>query len=256
MLMKRVFVLFLALAAFFSSCSGATIKDYSIKLVAQYPHDDKAYTQGLFFYDGCLYESTGQYAHSTLRRVDLESGKVKKKVNFARKYFGEGSVALNGNIYVLTWTNKMLYVYDADSLSFVKGYSYPREGWGLTTDGKQLIASDGTSTLYFFDENISLQKTLKVTADGRPVHYLNELEYIDGKIWANVYMTDMIVIIDPADGKVVGRIDCRGLLPASLRTDETDVLNGIAYEPESGRIFLTGKNWPRLYEVAIIKSSK
>ena len=158
---------------------------------------------------------------------------------------------LNGNLYILTWTNKVAFVYDAATLQYKATYSYPREGWGLTTDGKSLIASDGSSRIYFLDENFKQQKVLTVKMNGRSLNMLNELEYVDGKIWANVYMTDMIVIINPSSGIVEGAIDCTGLLPQSLRDDKTDVLNGIAYNPADGKIYLTGKYWKRLYEVKL-----
>lgn len=228
-------------------------KQYAIKVVNEYNHDPKAYTQGLFFHNDTLIESTGQYGYSTLRKLDLKSGKVLKKVNFARKYFGEGSVVFKDKLYVLTWTNKLLFVYDPETFKFIKGYSYPREGWGITTDGKSLITSDGTSRIYFLDENIQLQRTLKVTLNGKGVHYINELEYINGKIWANVYMTDMIIIINPDSGIVEATIDCRNLLKEQYRTADTDVLNGIAYNPNDGKIYLTGKNWPKLYEIELIE---
>ena len=141
----------------------------------------------------------------------------------------------------------MAFVYNASTLEYESTYSYPREGWGLTTDGKQLIASDGSSKLYFMDEKFNVKKTVDVTMNGRKVTYLNELEYIDGKVWANVYMTDMIVVIDPSTGKVEASLDCTGLLPSSLRDSRTDVLNGIAWN--NGKLYLTGKYWKRLYEV-------
>jgi len=232
------------------SCE-AKVKHYGIQVVKEYPHDDRAYTQGLFFRDGRLFESTGQYGESSFREVELESGKVLKKLDFNRKYFGEGSVMMGDNLYILTWENKVAFIYDASSLEYKATYSYPREGWGLTTDGKQLIASDGSSRLYFLDSEFKLQRSVTVKMDGRAVRYLNELEYIDGKIWANVYMTDMILIINPSDGAVEATVDCSGLLPKSLRDENTDVLNGIACDA-SGRIFLTGKNWKRLYEVKLV----
>jgi len=169
-----------------------------------------------------------------------------------RKYFGEGSAILDGELYVLTWTNKVAFRYDAATLEYKSTVGYPREGWGLTTDGKQLIASDGSATLYFLDKDLKLLRKLSVTLNGRPVRYLNELEWIEGKIWANVYTTDSIVIINPSSGKVEGLVDCAGLLPARLHTRETDVLNGIARDAE-GHIYLTGKNWPRLYRVELIE---
>ena len=241
-----------ALMLCLSACSAPAPRQYGVKVVREYPHDTGAYTQGLFFHEGKLYESTGQTGHSSFRIVDLKSGKVLRKLDFARKYFGEGSVIFGGNMYMLTWTNKVAFVYDAETLEYKKTYSYPREGWGLTTDGKQLIASDGSSSLYFLDGEYRLKKALKVTMNGRPVRFLNELEWIDGKIWANVYTTDMIVIINPVSGVVEGMIDCTGLLPQGLRKPDTDVLNGIAVDAD-GRIFLTGKNWPRLYEIRLIE---
>ena len=245
----------LALAALLLSgltgCS-ARVRAYKIKVEKEYPHDTASYTQGLFFDGGKFYESTGQYGESSFRIVDLETGNALKKLDFAPKYFAEGSVILNGKLYILTWTNKVAFVYDAATLEYLQTYSYPREGWGLTTDGKSLIASDGSSRLYFLTPEFKQERAVNVTMDGRPVRYLNELEYIDGKVWANVYTTDMIVIIDPAHGKVEASIDCTGLLPRKLRTADTDVLNGIARDPATGQIYLTGKYWPRLYEVRLV----
>lgn len=234
-----------------SSCKAQKAKQYTIEVVKEYPHDTHSYTQGLFFQDGELFESTGQYGESTFRKVELGTGKALKRLDFARKYFVEGSVVLGDKLYILTWTNKIAFVYNAETLEYESAYSYPREGWGLTTDGKSLIASDGSSKLYFLSPEFKLEKTLNVTLNGRPLRLLNELEWIDSKIWANVYTTDMIVVIDPADGKVEKVIDCSGLLPDKLRTRRTDVLNGIAYNPENGKTYLTGKYWPRLYEIRL-----
>lgn len=257
--MKRAlyicFFCFALLAAALQSCS-ADVRQYKVKVVAEHPHDTEAYTQGLYYDGGLLYESTGQYGKSSFRVVSIEDGKVLRRLDFSRKYFGEGSCRLDGKIYILTWTNKVAFVYDAESLSYEKSYSYPREGWGICTDGKSLITSDGSSRLYFLDKNFKLQKSVDVTMNGRPLRNLNELEWIDGKIWANVYLTDMIVVIDPLTGKAESRIDCSGLLPKSLRTPDTDVLNGIACDPETGRIWITGKNWPRLYEVRLVPAGK
>ena len=249
--MKRFVLIAATLLVCLSACSAPAPRQYGVKVVREYPHDTGAYTQGLFFHDGQLYESTGQKGQSSFRKVNLKTGKVLRKLGFTRKYFGEGSVILDGRMYMLTWTDKVAFVYDAESLEYIKTYSYPREGWGLTTDGKSLIASDGSSTIYFLDKNFQLQRSIKVTLNGRPVRFLNELEWIDGKIWANVYTTDMIVIINPKTGEVEGTVDCTGLLPQRLRTPDTDVLNGIAVL--DGRIFLTGKNWPKLYEIELIE---
>jgi glutamine cyclotransferase len=235
------------------SCANASVKEYRLEIVAEYPHDTDSYTQGLFFHKGQMYETTGVNGKSTLRIVDLNTGEALKRLNFDRKYFLEGSVVLKDNLYILTWESNVAFIYGADSLNYKSTWSYPREGWGITTDGKQLIASDGSATLFFMDENFALQKRVVVKYNDRPVRWLNELEYINGKIWANVYTTDEIVIINPKDGRVVGIIDCRGLLPKSLYTSETDVLNGIAYNPETGKIYLTGKNWPKLYEIKLVE---
>lgn len=249
--MKRIILFAAALLLAFAACSASAPKQYGLKVVKEYPHDREAYTQGLFFYGGELYESTGQTGKSSFRKLDLESGKVLRKLEFDKKYFGEGSVMLDGRMYMLTWTNNVAFVYDAQSLKYEKTCAYPREGWGLTTDGKDLIASDGSAFLYFMDKDFQVKRKLKVMMGERPVRLLNELEWIDGKIWANVYTTDMIVIINPSSGKVEGVIDCGGLLPQSLRRRDTDVLNGIAVKDR--RIFLTGKNWPRMYEVRLVE---
>lgn len=228
-------------------------KEYGIKVVKEYPHDETSYTQGLFFQGDHLIETTGQKGESTLRKVDLKTGKALKRFDFDRKYFLEGSVELNGKIFILTWLNKVAFIYDASSLEYLQTFSYPREGWGLTTDGTQLIASDGSSKLFFMDERFQLKKTLQVRLDGKPLRAINELEWIGGKVWANVYLTDMIVVIDPQTGNVEAKIDCTGLLPEALRDEYTDVLNGIAFNPADGRLYLTGKYWKRLYEVELVE---
>lgn len=245
----HIFLISLLLA----SCGDKAVKEYSLEVVAKYPHDTQSYTQGLFFHDGQMYESTGIKGKSTFRKVNMETGEALRRLDFDKKYFVEGSVIFDGNLYVLTWETKVAFVYDAETLEYKSSWKYPREGWGLTTDGKQLIASDGSATLFFMDKDFALQRRLIVKYEDRPVRWLNELEYIDGKIWANVYTSDEIVIINPKDGRVEGIIDCRGLLPKQLRTPETDVLNGIAYNPHTKKIYLTGKNWPELYEVRLIE---
>jgi glutamine cyclotransferase len=249
--MKRIILFAAALLAALSACSASGPRQYGIKVVKEYPHDRSAYTQGLFFHNGNLYESTGQLGESSFRIVDLETGKLLRKLDFERKYFGEGSVILDDRMYMLTWTNKVAFVYDAETLKYIKTCAYPREGWGLTTDGKSLIASDGSSYLYFMDGDFKVQRKVKVVMNDRPVRLLNELEWINGKIWANVYTTDMILIINPSSGNVEGVVDCTGLLPRQLRKPDTDVLNGIAVK--DGRVFITGKNWPRLYEIALVE---
>lgn len=250
--MRQIFIaLIMSLALV--SCADASVRQYRLEVVAEYPHDTESYTQGLFFHKGRMYESTGLNGKSTFREVDVKSGEAVRKLDFSKKYFLEGSVIFDDKLYILTWDSRVAFVYDPETLEYKSTWSYPREGWGITTDGKHLIASDGSATLFFMDENLALQKRLVVKFQDRPVRWLNELEYIDGKIWANVYTTDEIIIINPKDGRVEGIVDCRGLLPKSLYTSETDVLNGIAYDPQTGKIYLTGKNWPKLYEIRLVE---
>ncbi len=250
--MKK-YIFILAASVLLLSCADAKVKNYKIEVADEFPHDTESYTQGLFFHDGQMYESTGLNGKSTFRKVDLETGEAVKRMNFDSKYFIEGSVIHGDNLYILTWESRVAFVYDANTLEYKSSWKYPREGWGITTDGRQLIASDGTANLYFMDENFALDRRVVVKIDDRPVRFLNELEYIDGKIWANVYTSDEIVIINPKDGRVEGVIDCKGLLPRELRTVTTDVLNGIAYNEKTGKIYLTGKNWPKLYEIRIVE---
>ena len=248
--MKHIISICVCVLCSILSCS-AKVERYKIEVVKAYPHDAGSYTQGLFWHDGSLYESTGLNGKSTFRKVDLQSGQALTKLPFNKKYFVEGSVILGDKLYILTWTNKVVFIYDADTLEYRSTYSYPREGWGLTTDGKSLISSDGSSRIYFLTPELKFERSINVTLNGRAVRYLNELEWIDGRIWANVYTTDTIVIINPDTGIVEATVDCEGLLPERLRTSDTDVLNGIAVDSE-GRIFLTGKNWPELYEVKLV----
>ncbi|MBP3563798.1 MAG: glutaminyl-peptide cyclotransferase [Bacteroidales bacterium] len=233
------------------SCADAKVKEYKLEVVAEYPHDTESYTQGLFFHEGQMYESTGLHGKSTFRKVDLVTGKALQRLDFDKQYFIEGSVVMGDNLYILTWESRLAFIYDAGTLEYKSAWKYPREGWGITTDGKQLIASDGSANLYFMDERFALDRRQVVTFNERPVRFLNELEYIDGRIWANVYTSDEIVIINPKNGKVEGIVDCRGLLPRDLHTEATDVLNGIAFDPQTGKIYLTGKNWPKLYEIRL-----
>lgn len=235
-----------------SSCCNAQPKQFKIEVLNRMPHDENSYTQGLFFNDGNLYESSGGYGESAFRKVDLATGKALKRLDFDSKYFVEGSVILADKLFILTWQNKVAFIYDAATLKYKSTYSYPREGWGLTTDGSRLIASDGSSRLFFMDDKFQVNKILDVKLNGRSISNLNELEYIDGKIWANVYLTDIIVIINPEKGSVEATVDCTGLLPASLTDSRTDVLNGIAYDPVGKKIYLTGKYWKKMYEIKLV----
>ncbi|MBO6798126.1 glutaminyl-peptide cyclotransferase [Maricaulis sp.] len=222
------------------------------EVVAQYPHDTAAYTQGLFISDNQLFESTGQVGESNLRRVELETGAVLDQRDLPGRVFGEGSTRIGNEIFVLTWRAQQGFIYDANTLEQTDRFTYPGEGWGLTTDGQQLIMSDGTAQLRFMDpQTLELTRELDVTLNGRPVRRLNELEWVEGEIWANVWLTNHIVRINPEGGSVTGIIDVRDLVPQTLRNDRDAVPNGIAYNPETGQIFLTGKLWPVLYEVRL-----
>ncbi|QKG78862.1 glutaminyl-peptide cyclotransferase [Tenuifilum thalassicum] len=234
--------------------SDITPQEYTYKVIKTYPHDPNAYTQGLIFHNGFLYEGTGQQGASTLRKVELETGKVIQSLNLSREYFGEGIAMLNDKIYQLTWTNGVGFVYDAATFKTLHTFGYSTQGWGLTTNGNELIMSDGSHIIYFMEPNgFSETHRIEVYDDNGPVKMLNELEYINGKIYANIYLTDDIIIINPESGAVEGRIDMRNLLKPNQRTGNEDVLNGIAYDPENNRIFVTGKLWSKLFQVEFIK---
>jgi glutaminyl-peptide cyclotransferase len=230
---------------------AAPVETY--RVVRTYPHDPQAFTQGLLFTDGHLYESTGQNGHSTLRMVNLETGKVEQQVPVAPEYFAEGLSTWGSTLIQLTWQSHTAFVYDRFSFRPLRTMSYPWEGWGLTTDGHALVLSDGTATLHFVDpETMQERRHVVVRERGKPVTYLNELEYIKGQIWANVWHTDRIVRISPATGKVLGSIDLSGLLPADEKSSPEAVLNGIAYDPAHDRLFVTGKLWPKLFEIQVV----
>ena len=248
---------FWAVAAFLllplASCTQK-VKEYKLQVVESLPHDMGAYTQGLFFNNGELFESCGQYGSSSFRKVDLKSGKDLRRLNFDAKYFVEGSCVHNGLLYILTWQEHKCFVYDINTFKFLGELYNPREGWGLASNGKELILSDGTTKIFFLDpQTFAVKATREVKFNGRPIPLINELEYINGELWANVYTQDYILIIDPATGNVKGRIDCKGLLPSSLRKPTTDVLNGIAYNHATGDIYLTGKYWPKMYKVKLVE---
>ena len=228
---------------------------YGYVVRAAYPHSAESYTQGLQFVDGRLLEGTGEHGKSVLQEVDLESGARRVIARLKRSEFGEGITQLGDEIFQLTWTSNTVHIYDAATGTERRKARYAGEGWGLTTDGEKLWMSNGTSTLWRIDPaTFRRERSVTVTCKGEPVELLNELEWIDGKIWANVYTSDWIVIIDPATGVVEGLVDLRGLLPEELHGPETDVLNGIAWDAATGRIFVTGKNWSRLYEIGLIEN--
>ena len=225
---------------------------YTSEVVNVFPHDPTAFTQGLVYLNGVLYETTGLTGRSSLRKVALATGEVLQKADLPPNIFGEGMTVLGDRIFQITWKNQKGFVYDRATFAVQKEFTYPGEGWGLTTDGQALIMSDGTNEIRFIDpDTFQVLRTIRVFYRNQPLAYLNELEYIKGEIFANVWQTNVIVRIDPASGNVLGAIDCAHLLAPSDYSPTTDVLNGIAYDAASDRLFVTGKNWPKLFEVRL-----
>ncbi len=221
-------------------------------LVRSYPHDPTAYCQGLAFQDGLLYEGTGSYGELTLRKVELESGRVLQQHALEAQFFGEGITIWKNQVIQLTWKSRQAFVYDLASFEQRGRFTYRGEGWGLTHDGRNLIMSDGTSTLRFLDpETFEVQRSLMVKDGNRRVSKLNELEYVEGEIYANIWYDDRIARISPRSGEVIGWLDLSRLYPRSQRPHRDAVLNGIAYDGEQHRLFVTGKNWPRLFEIRL-----
>lgn len=252
--------LIVAISALLTACSAATspasaqptIYDYEI--VNTYPHDPEAFTQGLFFRDGFLYESTGLKGRSSIRKVDLETGDVIKRYDLPTDIFGEGITNWKKRIVHITWRSQVGFVYDLDNFAQLKSFTYPGEGWGITGDGRRLIMSDGTADLRFLDPK-TLRETgrLRVTHRGKPVTRLNELEYVYRDVYANIWQSDLIVRIDPASGQVNGVVDLRGLRQQlGAGAAGAEVLNGIAYDSATDRLFVTGKLWPKLFEIRLI----
>lgn len=236
-------------------CASAQPAVYDYEIVKVYPHDPDAFTQGLFFLDGHLYESTGLKGRSSLRKVALETGEVLRKYDLPANLFGEGATNWKDRIVQVTWRSQVGFVYDLTSFEQKRKFTYPGEGWGLAQDGRRLIMSDGTADLRFLDPK-SLKETgrVSVTHRGKPVARLNELEYVDGEVYANIWQSDLIVRIDPESGAVNGVVDLRGLRARlSGGGPGPDVLNGIAYDNAAGRLFVTGKLWPNLFEIRLIE---
>lgn len=229
-------------------------EQFSYELVNNYPHQKTSYTQGLEFYKGFLYEGTGNEGYSKLMKINLATGNAVQSVDLNEKYFGEGISILNEKIYQLTYRSQKGFVYNLNNFALIDSFQFvPKQGWGLTNDGKSLIMSDGTSNLYWLNpENYSIEKTLQVANNKGLVDNLNELELINGIIYANIYTTDLIVQIDPETGKVLSEINLAGILDMYKNTnDKVDYLNGIAYDSENDRLFVTGKWWPRLFEIKL-----
>lgn len=231
----------------------AQVPVYGYRVVNSYPHDATAFTQGLVFRDGHLYESTGRNGDSRLFKRTLESTEPLLSVSLANRYFGEGVEIVNDRIFQLTWQSHMVFVYNKSDFAQVATHYNPTEGWGLAFDGQQLILSDGTDTLQFVDpETFAMQRRVKVTLDGRPLRQLNELEFIDGEVWANVWQTDFIVRIDPVSGQVQSIINLQGLSGLTTLQGGGAVLNGIAWDADSQRLFVTGKLWAHLFEIELV----
>ena len=261
-LLRIFFLGLLASLGAVSVCSCSTSPDSgtadvvgncTYKVVNTYSHDQEAWTQGLVFEDGVLYEGTGLRGHSTLRRVELETGDILQIRELPAQFFGEGVTIYGNKIIQLTWQSNVGFVYDKESFELLQEFNYPTEGWGITHDGKRLIMSDGTSTLHFLDpETFEEIGGIEVLDRGSPVTRLNELEYVQGEIYANVSQTDLIARIAPLTGQVTGWIDLKGLLAPEDGSEPVDPLNGIAYDAKNDRLFVTGKLWPKLFEIELI----
>jgi len=253
-LLKIICAVFAVICFCFSSdaLDLEKVQHYSYSIVNTYPHNSCSWTQGLVFEDNFLYESTGRYGYSCVSKVELETGKSIKIRMLDKKFYGEGLTIFNDKIILLTWLNHTGFVYNKDFF-LLKNFSYSGQGWGLTSDGKNLIMSDGSCFLYFIEPDTFKQiRQIMVSENGVSIKNLNELEYIDGKIYANVWMTDKIVIISPQTGNVTGCIDLKGIMPLKDRENIDSVLNGIAYDSDKKRLFITGKLWPSLFEIKII----
>ncbi len=270
--MRQFLVIIAALLVF--SCDNATANRPSVitckpassnapkcsfDIVKAYRHDKNAFTQGLFFHNGFLYESTGQYGYSSLRKVEVETGKVLKKHDVPQDYFAEGIALLNGKIYQLTWKSGIGFVYDLETFKLLSEFRYSGEGWGLTTDGKFLYHSDGTHVIRVVEpEKYETVRTIVVkNEDGNPLMAINELEWVKGEIWANIWHSEgigkpnHIARIDPQSGKLLGWVDLGGISPDDIARSSENTLNGIAYDPEGDRMFVTGKNWEKLFEIKL-----
>ncbi len=231
-------------------------KIYTYSVVKNFPHQKDYYTQGLEFYNGYLYEGTGEYGKSRLEKTILKSGKPLQTYHLDKKYFGEGITIFNNKIYQLTWKSRKGFIYNLSDFALIDSFQIvPKEGWGLTNDGTNLIMSDGTNKLTWLNPNdLSVVKTVQVANNKVVINYINELEYINGVIYANIYTTEIIVIIDPETGKVLGEINMKGIIDMyKNRTDKIDYMNGIAYDKKTDRLFVTGKLWPRLFEIKVVE---
>ncbi len=255
----RLFAFVLLIALFHSVAQSAQrhlaalTPEYTFKVVRKFPHDPMAFTQGLAYRDGYFYEGTGRNGQSSLRQVRMETGEIVRKVDLPPQFFGEGVTLLGDEIVQLTWQSHLGFVYRLSDFRWLRSFSYSGEGWGITTNGHEVFMSDGTSEIRVLDRNTLAEKRRFAVHDGStPVTQLNELEFVEGEIFANVWQTDRIARISPATGKVVGWIDLTGILSPHQRSGPDAVLNGVAYDPQGKRLFVTGKLWPTLFEIRLI----
>jgi glutaminyl-peptide cyclotransferase len=257
---RRFFIVFLLIACGRSlpgqtshRVPSARVPEYTFKVIQAFPHDPRAFTQGLVFHDGFLYEGTGLKGRSSLRKVRLETGEVIREVDLAPEFFGEGITILKNEVVQLTWQSQIGFVYNLSDFHLLRQFSYSGEGWGLTTDGREIFMSDGTPQIRVLDPRTLAEKRRFTARDGTtPIQALNELEYVEGEIFANVWQTNRIARISPQTGAVVGWIDLEGLLSPVYRLESGAVLNGIAYDAARKRLFVTGKLWPKIFEIRIV----
>ena len=272
--LKQISAAAVLMVALLASCGGQSVKRdddkqpksaekgssqvvmaklYDYRVVASYPHSDESYTQGLEYVDGVMWEGTGREGRSHLQRIDLSSGKVTRLASLPDDEFGEGITHFGDRIYQLTWTSRKAYVYDLEG-RLQKTIRYNGEGWGITTDGKHLFLSDGSSTIREIDpETFATKRSILVSFNGQPLDYINELEWVNGKIWANIYLTSAIVEINPTTGIVEGYVDLPELRSRLKDNPEAEAFNGVAYNPTSGRFYVTGKDWNKIFEIEIVK---
>lgn len=245
--------LLLILALFLTSCGArAEITIYDYTVINKYPHNTRFFTQGLLIHEGHLYEGTGRYGESALMKLNLDDGEVLKRKDLGSRYFGEGIAVAGERIFQLTWRENMVFEHDLETFDSVNSHYLPTEGWGLTWDGEHLILSDGSERLFFYDpDGFQQVRSVTVTIEGRPVRFLNELEYINGEVWANVWTSNEIVRIDPATGEVLSVVDLRGLRDQTTAGGNDAVLNGIAWDADTDRLLVTGKLWAHIFEIEL-----
>lgn len=256
-LLRQALILLILCAGLSAQTTATHAREYTYRVVHAYPHDPQAFTQGLVYHDGFLYEGTGLKGHSSLRKVKLETGEVLQKTDLPADLFGEGVAIFGSQIFQLTWQSHEGFVYKISDFQFVHEFSYPGEGWGLTSNNREIFMSDGTAEIRVLDpQNLKEKRRFTVRDGDKPIDQINELEWVGGEIYANVWQTDRIARISPSDGHIVGWIDLAGLLSPVYHLEPGAVLNGIAYDAVHKRIFVTGKLWPKLFEIAVVPKAR